>query len=378
LHRHLIDPVNRNERAPLASVFSGEGMGVRLTIRAKRLPLKPSEHGPQGTGALDRLFRWRRRIVDWASDSRLELANVANAARDLGSLANRRNALLLVLSALPLILALGLLPVPPGSSWPRLAERAAWQWTLLQNTPESYAWFYRNWASEAGRPVIAERIDDAAWARAASANAYEDYVAYITAYSRGGRHIVAAVNAADDLLWAQVDSMGTPSSYSIYLEKFPRGRHAEAARDNLEETAWRQLAGDLTIDGLTDFINEFPAGRHIEEARNALEKLQQETADATPPTDPSQQAASPFPAPPAPAGTVTGSLGGSTHGMPKATNVALTPVPLPRPRPHFVAIADADEDVPLPRPRPKTLGPAGPQTALNPLGWLQGLFKPHQ
>jgi hypothetical protein len=327
---------------------------------------------------LNRLFQLWRRIVDWASDSKLELANAANAARGWGGLANRRNALLLVLSALPLVLALVLLPVPPGSSWTRLADRAAWQWTLLQNTPESYEWFDRNWASEAGQPVIAERIDDAAWARAASANGYEDYVAYITAYSTGGRHIVAAVNAADDLLWAQADSLGTPPSYSTYLEKFPRGRHAEEARDNLEETAWRQVAGDLTIDGLTDFINAFPAGRHIEEARNALEKLQQETADATPPVDPSQQATSPFPAPPAPAGTVTGSLGGSANGMPKATNVVLAPVPLPRPRPRFLATADADGGVPLPRPRPKTLGPDGPQTALNPLGWLQGLFKPHQ
>jgi len=41
-------------------------------------------------------------------------------------------------------------------------------------------------------------------------------------------------------------------------------------------------------------------------------------------------------------------------------------------------MADADGGVPLPRPRPKNLGLAGPQTTLNPLGWLQGLFQPHQ
>jgi hypothetical protein len=324
---------------------------------------------------LDRLFQLRRRIVDWASDSRLEFANAASTLR---SLASRRNGLILALSALPLIVALGFLPVPPGSSWAGLAERAAWQWSLLQNTPESYEWFYRNWASEAGQPVIAERIDDAAWARAAEANAYEEYAVYITTYSKGGRHIVAAVNAADDLLWAQVDSVGTPDSYSTYLEKFPRGRHAEEARDNLEETAWRQIAGGLTIDGLTDFINEFPSGRHVGEARNALEKLQQEAADAAPPVDPSQQAAAPAAAPAAPAAMVTGSLGGSADGIPGATSLAGVRVPLPRPRPHFLLTADADGGVPLPRPRPKNLGPDTPQTTLNPLGWLQGLFQPHR
>jgi len=328
----------------------------------------------QGTGDLDRLFQLRRRIGDWASDSRLEFAN---AVHGLGGLVSRRNALFLALSALPLILAVALLPVPPGSSWPRLAERAAWQWSLLQNTPESYEWFYSNWASEAGQSVIAERIDDAAWARAVRGNAYEDYAAYITAYSRDGRHIVAAVSAADDLLWAQVDSVGTPDSYNTYLEKFPRGRRAEEARDNLEEIAWRQIAGGLTIDGLTDFINEFPAGRHIEEARNALERLQQETADAAPPADPSQQPTTPFAPPPAPARMMTGSVSGGTDGIPRATNLASTPVPLPRPRPRFLVTADADGGVPLPRPRPKDLGPGGPQTTPNPLGWLQGLFQPH-
>jgi hypothetical protein len=321
---------------------------------------------------LHRLFGWWRRITDWASDSRLEYAN---AVQGLGSLANWRNALLLALSAVPLILALVLLPVPPGSSWSSLAERAAWRWSQMQDTPESYEWFYRNWASEAGQPAIAERIDDATWARATRSNAYEDYVAYIAAYSNGGRHIVAAVNAADDLLWAQVDSMGTPASYNIYLEKFPRGRHAEQARDNLEEMAWRQIAGGLTVDGLTDFISEFPAGRHIAEAREALEKLQQEAADGAPPADPSQQASSPFPAPPAPAGAVTGSIGGPSQG---AADFPGARVPLPRSRPHFLVTADADGGVPLPRPRPKNLGLAGPQTTLNPLGWLQGLFQPHQ
>jgi len=309
---------------------------------------------------LNRLFGWWRRFVDWASDSRLEFVH---AARDLGGLASRRNALLLAVSALPLILALVLLPVPPGSSWPRLAERAAWQWTLFQNTPDSYEWFYRNWASEAGQAVMAERIDDAAWARATRSNAYEDYAAYIATYSNGGRHIVAAVNAADDLLWVQVESAGTADSYSTYLDKFPSGRHADEARDNLEETAWRQIAGSLTIDGLTDFISEFPAGRHSAEARNALERLQREAADAAP-ADASQQAASPFPAPAARGRMVTGSIGGA-------------PVPLPRPRPHFLLTAAADGGVPLPRPRPKNLEPDGPQTTLNPLGWLQGVFQPH-
>lgn len=324
---------------------------------------------------MHRLFGWWRRIGDWASDSKLEFAN---AAHGLGGLANWRNALLLAFSALPLILALVLLPVPPGSSWSSLAERAAWRWSLMQDTPESYEWFYRNWASEAGQPEIAERIDDAVWARATRSNAYEDYVAYITAYSNGGRYIVGAVNAADDLLWARVDSIGTPDSYNVYLEKFPRGRHAEQARDNLEEMAWRQIAGGLTIDGLTDFISEFPAGRHIAEARDALEKLQQESADAAPPADPSQQASSPFPAPPAPAGTVTGSIGGPSQGIASAPDFPGGRVPLPRPRPHFLAMADADGGVPLPRARPKNLGQDAPQTTVNPLGWLQGLFQPHQ
>jgi hypothetical protein len=316
---------------------------------------------------LDRLFQWRHKIVDWASDSR---ALFANAVRGVSGLASGRNVVLLALSALPLLLALTLLPVPPGSSWPRLAERAAWQWSLLQNTPDSYEWFYRNWASAAGQPAIAERMDDAAWERAARRNAYDDYVAYISAYSRGGRHIVAAVNAADEMLWAQVDSVGTRDSYSTYLDKFPRGRHVQEAQDNLEETAWRQIAGGLTIDGLTDFISEFPAGRHIGEARNALERQQQE-ADASPPAD----STSPFPAPPAPAGTVTGSLGGARVGIPRVTNPPGAPIPLPRPRPHLLDVADADGSVPLPRPRPKSLGP--PQTTPNPLGWLQGLFQPH-
>ena len=329
---------------------------------------------------MDRLFQWRHRVADWTSDNRAQLAN---AVRGLSGLASRRNVVLLVLSAVPLLLAIALLPVPPGSSWPRLAERAAWQWTLLQNTPDSYEWFYRNWAFEAGQAVIAERIDDAAWARAAQANTYDDYVAYISAYSRGGRHIVAAVNAADDLLWAQVDSIGTRDSYNTYLDKFPRGRHLQEAQDDLEEITWRQIAGALTIDGLTDFISEFPSGRHIGEARSALERLQQE-ADAAPPADSSSPAPSPFPAPPAPspfpapaapARNVTGSLGGAADGAPRATSLPTAPVPLPRPRPHLLETADADGSVPLPRPRPKTLEP--PSTTVNPLGWLQGLFQPH-
>ena len=130
-----------------------------------------------------RLFQWLRRIGYWASDSRVQLGN---AVGGLGSLASPGKLLLLFLSASPLLLALWLLPVPPGSSWARLGERAAWQWAVLQDTPESYEWFYRNWATEAGQPVIAERIDDAAWARAVRANTYDEYAAYIAANSPGG------------------------------------------------------------------------------------------------------------------------------------------------------------------------------------------------
>jgi hypothetical protein len=305
---------------------------------------------------LARLFQWLRRIGYWASDSRVQLGN---GVRGLGSLASPRKALLLILSALPLILALWILPVPPGSSWARLGERAAWQWTLLQDTPASYEWFYRNWASEAGQPVIAERIDDAAWARAIRANTYDEYAAYISAYSAGGRHIVAALNAADDLLWAQVDSLGTRASYNIYLEKFPQGRHAQEAQNNVEEIAWRQIVIALTIDNLSEFIADFQTGRHVADAQNALARLRQQEADAASPATS--------------AGSVTGSLGGSTDGVP-ATNlfVAGAPIPLPRPRPRFFAVAAGD--VPLPRPRPNS--PAAPQTATNPLGWLQNLIQP--
>ncbi|MGA8614702.1 MAG: hypothetical protein WB760_24130 [Xanthobacteraceae bacterium] len=284
--------------------------------------------------------------------------------------------LLLVLSALPLVLALGLLPIPPGSSPARLGERAAWQWTLLQNTPESYRWFYSNWASEEARPVVAQLIDDAAWARAARANKYDDYAAYISAYSPGGRHIEDAVNAADGLFWTQVDSIGTTAAYNAYLEQFPQGRHAREAQDDLEEIAWRQIAGNLTIDNLSEFISEFPAGRHLADAQNALAALRQKEADAEQPSQQPAQAPSPFGPPPAPPGAVTGSLGGSTDGVPAATNVFVVgaPVPLPRPRPRFLATAEAGGDVPLPRPRPKSLAP---ETAPNPLGWLQNLLQPH-
>jgi hypothetical protein len=267
---------------------------------------------------LAHLLQWLRRIGYWASDGRVQLGN---SVRGLRSLANPRRLLLLFLSASPLLLALWLLPVPPGSSWARLGERAAWQWSLLQDTPESYEWFYRNWATEAGQSAIAERTDDAAWAHAISANTYDEYAAYISAYSASGRHVVAALNAADDLLWAQVDSLGTPASYNVYLEKFPQGRHAQEAQDNLEEIAWRQIAVALTIDNLSEFIAEFQTGRHLADAQNALGKLRQQEADAAA----------------ARAGPVTGSLGGSTDGVP-ATNlfVAGAPVPLPRPRPRFL------------------------------------------
>ena len=314
---------------------------------------------------MDHLFQWWRRIGYWVGDRRAQLANVF---RLQWSFANVGRVLLLVLSAMPLVLALGLLPVLPGSSPARLGERAAWQWSLLQNTPESYQWFYNNWASEEARPAVAQLIDDAAWARAARANKYDDYAAYISAYSPGGRHIEDALNAADDLLWAQVDSIGTRESYNAYLERFPQGRHAEQAQDNLEEIAWRQIAGGLTIDNLSEFISEFQGGRHLADAQNALAALRQKEADAA-------QAPSPFGPPPAPPGAVTGSLGGSTDGVPTATNpfVAGAPVPLPRPRPRFLATAGADGDVPLPRPRPKSLAP---ETTPNPLGWLQNLLQP--
>jgi hypothetical protein len=210
--------------------------------------------------------------------------------------------------------------------------------------------------------------------RATRTNTYDDYATYISAHSPNGRHIVAATNAADDLLWAQVDSIGTRDSYRTYLDNYPRGRHAAEARDNIEDSAWRQIAGALTIDGLTDFISEFPGGRHVGEARIALDRLQQE-ADAAPLADSSAPATSPFPAPPAPAGALTGSLGGATDGIPRAAGLSGAPVPLPRPRPHFLETAGDDGSVPLPRARPKTLG--SPQTALNPLGWLQGVFQPH-
>ncbi len=301
-----------------------------------------------------RLFQWLRRIGYWVSDSRAQLGS---AVGSLGSLASPRKALLLVFSALPLLLALWLLPVPPGSSWARLGERAAWQWTLLQDTPQSYEWFYRNWASEAGQPVIAERIDDAAWARAIRANTYEEYAAYIAAYSAGGRHVVAALNAADDLLWAQVDSLGTRASYNIYLEKFPQGRHAQEAVDTVEEIAWRQIAVALTIENLSEFIAEFQTGRHLADAQNALAKLRQQEADAA-----------------SRAGPMTGSLGGSMDGVPVTNPFAAgAPVPLPRPRPRFFATAAGD--VPLPRPRPNSS--AAPQTAPEPLGWLQDRLQAH-
>jgi hypothetical protein len=305
------------------------------------------------------LFQWWRRIGYWAGDRRAQLRN---AVGGLGSLASPRKMLRLVVSAAPLLLALAFLPVPPGSSWARLGERAAWQWTLLRNTPESYEWFYRNWASEAGQAIIAERMDDAAWARAVRADTYDEYAAYIAAYSAGGRHIVNALNAADDLLWAQVDSLGAPASYSLYLEKFPQGRHAQEAQDDLEEIAWRQIAGAMTIDNVSEFIAAFQTGRHLAEAQNALAALRQkEEADAA--------------AAAARSDSMTGSLSGSTDGVP-ATNlfVAGAPVPLPRPRPHFFTMVNGD--VPLPRPRPSSLG--GPQAGPNPLGWLQGLFQPHQ
>jgi hypothetical protein len=276
-----------------------------------------------------------------------------------------RKALLLVLSALPLLLAAWLLPVPPGSSWARLGERAAWQWCLLQNTPESYEWFYRNWASEAGQPEVAELIDDAAWSRAVHTNAYDDYAAYIVAYSAGGRHIAAALKAADDLLWAQVDSISTPASYNVYLEKFPRGRHAQEAQDDLEEIAWRQIAGGLTIDNLSEFIAEFQSGRHLADAQNALARLRQQEADAAA----AGAAPSPFGPPPVLPRAVTGSIGGSSSG-----NFGGAPVPLPRPRPHIFATADGG--VPLPRPRPKSFA-AAPQSTFTPPDWLQDRLQAH-
>ena len=304
---------------------------------------------------MDHLFQWWRRIGYWVSDRRAQLGH---AVRGLGSLASPRKVLPLGFSALPLLLALWFLPVSPGSSWARLGERAAWQWSLLQNTPESYESFSRYWASEAGQSAIAERIDDAAWSRAVHANAYDDYAAYISTYSAGGRHIADALNAADDLLWAQVDSVGTPASYNVYLERFPQGRHAQDAQDNLEEIAWRQIAGNFTIDNLSEFIAEFQTGRHLADAQNALARLRQ-MADPTPPD--------------ASGGAVTGSLGGSADALPPPTNpfVPGAPVPLPRPRPRVLA----DGDVPLPRPRPKSFA-AAPESTPSPLGWLQHLVRP--
>jgi hypothetical protein len=216
---------------------------------------------------------------------------------------------------------------------------------------------------------VAEPTDDAAWSRAAGANTYEDYVAYISTDSPSGRHIVAAVNAADDLLWAQVDSIGTHDSYKTYLDKFPRGRHVQEAQDNLEDIAWQQIVGGLTIDGLTDFIEEFAAGRHVEEARNALERLQQEAAHAPPPADSSSLAIARSAAPTAPAWTVTASLGGGTDGIPRATNLSSASVPLPRPRPHFLATAPnlSSASVPLPRPRPHFLATADADVPLPPI-----------
>ena len=290
--------------------------------------------------------------------------------RGLRGLVSGRKALLLVLSGLPLLLAAWLLPVPPGSSWAHLGERAAWQWCLLQDTPESYEWFYRNWASEAGQPEVAELIDDAAWSRAVRANAYDDYAAYISAYSAGGRHIVAAVNAADDLLWAQVDSISTRASYNVYLEKFPRGRHAQEAQDDVEEIAWRQIAGGLTIDNLSEFISEFQGGRHLADAQNALAALRQKEADAAS----AAPVPSPFGPPPAPPRPVTGGIGGSTGGIPNTTNFSGAPIPLPRPRPRFFATADGG--VPLPRPRPKSFA-AVPQSTPNPPDWLQDRLQVH-
>jgi hypothetical protein len=302
---------------------------------------------------LDRLFQWWRRIGYWVSDRGAQLGN---SVRGVGSLANPRKVLPLAFSASPLLLALWFLPVPPGSSWARLGERAAWQWSLLQNTPESYEWFSRYWASAGGKSAVAKRIDDAAWSRAVHANTYDEYAAYISAYSAGGRHVVAALNAADDLLWAQADSLGTSASYNAYLEKFPQGRHAQQAQDNVEEIAWRQIAGNFTIDNLSEFIAEFQTGRHLADAQNALGALRQKEADAALP------------------GPVTGSLGGSTEGLPAPTNpfVPGAPVPLPRPRPHVLA---ADGDVPLPHPRPKSFA-AAPQSTPNPLGWLQNVLQP--
>jgi hypothetical protein len=306
---------------------------------------------------LNHLFQWWRRIGYWISDRR---AQFGNAVRGVGSLASPRKVLPLALSALPLLLALWFLPVPPGSSWARLGERAAWQWSWLQDTPESYEWFYRHWASQAGQPAIAELIDAAAWSRAVRANTYDGYAVYISAYSAGGRHIVAALNAADDLLWAQADSLGTSASYNTYLEKFPQGRHAQEAQDDAEEIAWRQIAGGLTVDNLSEFIAEFQTGRHLAEAQNALGALRQKEGDAAAPTES--------------AGAVTGSLGGNADELPVATNpfVAGERVPLPRARPHVLV---ADGDVPLPRPRPKSFA-AAPQSTPNPLGWLQNLIQP--
>jgi hypothetical protein len=126
-------------RLPPYLVFIGEGAEVGLTICAKDCQSTAARAGLHGTSTLNRLLQWRYRLADWTSDNRVQFGN---AMRGLSSLASRRNAVFLALSALPLLLAIALLPVPPGSSWARLAERAAWQWTVLQNTPESYEWFY--------------------------------------------------------------------------------------------------------------------------------------------------------------------------------------------------------------------------------------------
>ena len=99
-----------------------------------------------------------------------------------------------------------------------------------------------------GRKVDERKKDDAAFARAKTANTVASYTSYLTEFPNG-RHVaearrrLEAIRAReDDAAFARAKQADTEASYAAYLSRYPEGRHVAEARRLREAARVREVA----------------------------------------------------------------------------------------------------------------------------------------
>ena len=117
----------------------------------------------------------------------------------------------------------------PADAW----ESLAWQAVTAIDRSDAYAWYLRQWPSDANAAKVRAQAEEAVWLQSSRSDQYEDYAGYLATYPNG-QHADAARVVTEARLWERVVAIGLEGSYRAYLADYPAGAHAREAAEAIK------------------------------------------------------------------------------------------------------------------------------------------------